>query len=83
VIIARDHAVEPREHRMSGVGDVPMPCYIVGHLGRGRVVVNHVWPTKEPIVSYRAAHQICLNLNVSREAYFLDLIRCLARSTQA
>jgi hypothetical protein len=80
VLIAKDEVVQPSQHRIAGLGPIPMPCYILGQLGRGRVAVNHTWPTKGPGVSHRAAYQISRQLAVSREEYFLNLLHWLAGS---
>jgi RNA polymerase sigma factor (sigma-70 family) len=72
LLMAKDYVVPPHEHGMSDVGPVQMPCYIIGHLGRGRVVVVHAWP-----------HQwFVRQLNVDPDEYFRNLLRWLAAPRQ-
>ena len=75
VLVAKDYLVQPREHGGDGLGPLPMPCYIVGQLGRGRVIVNHAWAL--PGMGCGAC-EIIRHLNVSHEQYFLTLLRWLA-----
>jgi len=42
VLIAKDRVIQPHEHGIPGLGPAQMPVYIVGRLGRGRVVVANV-----------------------------------------
>jgi RNA polymerase sigma factor (sigma-70 family) len=68
VLIAKDYFVQPREHGLHDLGPMQMPCYILGQLGRGRIVVNHIWP-----------HQWFIReLHIGCEAYFTNLLRWLA-----
>jgi hypothetical protein len=32
------------EHRLPDLGPLPMPGYLLGQLGKGRVAVVHCWP---------------------------------------
>jgi RNA polymerase sigma factor (sigma-70 family) len=72
VLARKDYPIQPREHGMSDVGTLQMPCYILGQLGRGRVAVVHAWP-----------HQWFIrDLNIGGEEYFLNLLRWLAAPRQ-
>jgi hypothetical protein len=75
VLVTKDYLVQPSEHGVSGLGPIQMPCYLVGQLGRGRVVVNHIWSLPG---AARGGSEVIRHLNVSREDYFLNLIRWLA-----
>jgi len=68
VILTRDKIVQPREHGLAGVGELPLPGYMLGQLGKGRVAVVHCWP-HQGLVPY---------LSVSAEQYFLNLLAWLA-----
>jgi hypothetical protein len=68
VLITKDYYVQPQEHGLPDVRPMQMPCYILGQLGRGRVVVNHLMP-----------HQgFIRELGVGCEEYFTNLLRWLA-----
>jgi hypothetical protein len=70
VLLTKDYLVQPREHGMSGLEPMRMPCYILGQLGRGRVAVVHTWP-----------HQWFIrDLTVGSGEYFSNLFRWLAGS---
>ena len=68
VIIQKDRVFPPAEHRISGLGPAHMPVYIVGSIGRGRVVVSNVL-RQSNLTRY---------LSISPTQYFLDLLTWLA-----
>jgi RNA polymerase sigma factor (sigma-70 family) len=68
VILTRDKIVQPNEHGLAGVGELPLPGYMLGQLGNGRVAVVHCWP-HQALVPY---------LSVPAEQYFLNLLAWLA-----
>lgn len=68
VIFTRDKLVQPDEHGLSDVGPLPLPGYLLGELGRGRVAVVHCWPHTQ-LTSY---------LSIPAEHYFLQLLCWLA-----
>jgi RNA polymerase sigma factor (sigma-70 family) len=72
VLATKDYLVQPHEHGMNDLGPLPMPCYIVGQLGRGRVAVVHAWP-----------HQWFIRyLKLDPNQYFPNLLRWLAAPRQ-
>lgn len=69
VVIEQEHSITPQVHRMSGLGTLPMPSYVLGELGRGRVAAVNVW-SHGRLIRY---------LNVSAGEYFVGLLDWLAR----
>ncbi len=43
VLITKNYTVTPQQHGIAGLGTVEPPAYIVGQIGRGRVVVAQCW----------------------------------------
>lgn len=68
MILTRDKIVQPREHGLAGVGGLPLPGYLLGQLGKGRVAVVHCWP-HQALMPY---------LSVPAERYFPKLLAWLA-----
>lgn len=67
-LVTRDRMIQPAEHGLAGVGELPLPGYILGQVGRGRAAVVHCWP-----------HQWLIRyLSIPAEQYFLNLLRWLA-----
>jgi RNA polymerase sigma factor (sigma-70 family) len=80
VLITKDHQIGTQQHRMSNAGPLELPCYIVGQLGRGRVVANHIAPTRGALNIPFTTYDISHHLNITREQYFINLLRWLAGS---
>jgi RNA polymerase sigma factor (sigma-70 family) len=73
VLVAKEYLVQPQHHGIPNVGPTRMPCYIVGHLGRGRIAAVHTWP-----------HQwFARHLSVPADQYFTNLLLWLAGSRPA
>jgi RNA polymerase sigma factor (sigma-70 family) len=68
ICIAKDLFVDPGEHSIPGLGPARMPVFVVGQLGRGRVVVSNVYHHE----------QIAGHLNVSASQYLAGLLRWVA-----
>jgi RNA polymerase sigma-70 factor (ECF subfamily) len=69
VLIAQEHTIAPSEHRMSGLGTLPMPSYVLGELGRGSVAVINIW-SHGRLLKY---------LTISAGEYFINLLSWLAK----
>lgn len=68
VIVQKDLLFEPDQHGITELGPARMPVYIVGALGRGRVVVSNLLRQSD-LTRY---------LSISPTQYFLDLMTWLA-----
>jgi hypothetical protein len=82
VLVSKDYVIPPAEHGISGVGPLTMPGYIVGQLGRGRVVVNHLWPARGRNILPHPMFDLSRHLDIDREHYFLKLLHWLASPRQ-
>lgn len=68
VLIEKDILVPPELHRLPELGPARMPVYLVGPLGRGRVVVAGFW----------RHHEIAIHLSIPPEEYLLNIVTWLA-----
>jgi RNA polymerase sigma factor (sigma-70 family) len=72
VLVARDEQLTQEKHRVEGLGPLPMPVYVVGELGKGRVAIVQNWPhwgLRQPFAS---------TFNVSYQQYTQNLLNWLA-----
>lgn len=68
VLMIQEHTIPPSVHGMPSLGVLPMPSYVLGNLGRGRVAVINVW----------SHGRLLRYLNVGADEYFTNLLRWLA-----
>jgi hypothetical protein len=69
MLLAKEMRVGADEHGMIGEpAALPMPAYLLGQLGRGRIAAVHAWP-----------HEVFTrSLATDREQYFVNLLRWLS-----
>jgi hypothetical protein len=73
VLIAQERRIPASEHGMRELGALQLPSYVVGQLGRGRIVVVHAWPHE----------RILSQLSIARDEYFRRLLDWLAEPKRA
>jgi hypothetical protein len=77
VLVAKDYLVPAEQHGVPKMGRLPMPCLIVGQLGRGRVVVNNLWPPRGPGIVPVPAYDVTHHLSIGEAEYYLRILRWL------
>jgi RNA polymerase sigma factor (sigma-70 family) len=68
ILMIQEHTIGPDVHGMPSLGVLPMPSYVLGNLGRGRVAVINIW-SHARLLRY---------LSVGADEYFTNLLRWLA-----
>jgi hypothetical protein len=64
--------LQPHEHGVSGLGPMTLPAFIVGNLGKGRVVVSNLF----------SQFELSAHLSVGPQQYLLRLLSWLAQPHQ-
>jgi hypothetical protein len=72
VLMTKRPVLSPHEHGVAGLGPMSLPAFIVGNLGKGRVVVSNFF----------SQFELSAHLSVSPREYLANLLGWLAKPSQ-